>query len=90
MARQAGASFHSEEDSEQLPEAGQQLALDGLGPAPGDLMLNTHTGIIGCVVSFETRRKGWVTIRHNNRQTTVPLEWIGKHWVPCRPDGTPS
>ena len=89
MARQAGAAFTSEDEAEQLPLLGTQLSLPGLGPDPGELFRNVHTGEIGTVITAATRRKSWVTIRRGGRLTDVPLHWLEKHWAPCRPDGTP-
>lgn len=88
MARQAGAAFEPPDEEQALVGEQQQLAFDRLGPQPGDLLLNIHTGTIGCVVAAATRRKAWVKIRHNGHITEVALSWIGKHWKPCRPDGT--
>lgn len=88
MARQAGASFNVEDPEEELRQAGEQLALDGLGPHPGDTYRNAHTGEIATVVTSTTRRKSWVTLRHSNRLTEVPLAWLGEHWLACRPDGS--
>jgi hypothetical protein len=88
MARQAGASFQNDTESEPVPEHGQQLIFDQLGPQPGDLLRNVHSGEIACVVTMATRRKTWVTVRRSGRLTEVELSWIGEYWQPCRPDGS--
>ena len=87
MVRQAGAAFQPPDEEQGVGEH-EQLSIVGLGPQPGELLLNVHTHAIGCVVSAATRRKAWVKIRHNGRLTDVPLNWVGEHWKPCRPDGT--
>lgn len=88
MARQAGAAFTPDSEEQELLGEHEQLALDTLGPQPGELYLNTHTGEIGCVVTAATRRKSWVKVRRSGHITEIPLHWLGVHWKPCRPDGT--
>lgn len=88
MARQAGAAFTPDSEEQDLGGEGEQLAIDTLGPQPGELYLNTHTGEIGCVVTAATRRKSWVKIRRSGHVTEIPLHWLGTHWKPCRPDGS--
>lgn len=88
MARQAGAAFTPDTEEQAAGQAVEQLALDGLGPVAGSLLMNAHTHTIGTVVSAATRRRAWVKIRHNGRVTEIPLSWIGEHWHACRPDGT--
>lgn len=88
MARQAGAAFTDEQTPAIDPAVGQQLALPGMGPALGELYRNVHTGQVGCVVATREGRRGWVTLRVNDRLTDVDFTWLGKHWVPARADGT--
>lgn len=89
MCRQAGAAFTDETDTRVEHPNGQQLSLDGQGPALGELYRNTHTGIIATVVKTRQRNHLWVTLRVNNRVTEIPGRWLGEHWTPCRPDGRP-
>lgn len=88
MARQAGASFTDESELVPVGEFGEQLTLAELGPHGGELYRNKHTGLVGCVVLTATRRRTWVTIRHNGRVTDVTLGVLAEHWDPCRPDGS--
>lgn len=88
MARQAGASFTDESDLEPVGEYGEQLPLDGTGPKAGELYRNVHTGNIGCVTRTTTRRRLWITLRHQGRLTEVTPETLSEHWERCHPDGT--
>lgn len=88
MARQAGASFTDESELEPVGEFGEQLVLDGLGPPAGATFLNVHTGMMGCVVRTATRRRMWITMRHNGRLTEMTPEGLAEHWRACRADGT--
>lgn len=88
MCRQAGAAFAQEDATEVQTKYGQQLMFGQLGPAPGELYRNTHTGAVGTIVGVRQDRRCWVTVRHDGRRTEIPLDWLGVHWVPCRPDGS--
>lgn len=88
LARQAGAAFTADTNEQDAGEEGEQLAIANLGPQPGELLLNIHTQTICCVISAATRRKTWVKLRRNGRVTEIPLTDIGKHYRPCRPDGS--
>lgn len=88
MARQAGAAFTQEDATEVTTQFGQQLALEGTLPQPGETYRNVHSGTIGTVTEVQQRRRTWVKMRHGNHVTELPLDWIGKHWLPCRPDGS--
>lgn len=68
---------------------GHQAALEGLGPQPGDTYRNIHTGRLGTIVSVGRNRRTWYMVRHNGSETMVSDDWLGQHWVACRPDGTP-
>ena len=88
MARQAGAAFRDEDPGMIETPYGDQPVLPGMGPQPGALFRNRHTGSIGTVVRVTTRRRLWVTLRHDGRLTEIPGHWLGDHWRPCRPDGS--
>jgi hypothetical protein len=88
MCRQAGASFADESPTAVDTPHGQQLMIGGLGPVPGDLFRNRHTGDIGCIVKIAQRQYAWATLRVSDRLTTIPVGWLGQHWDACRPDGS--
>lgn len=88
MARQAGASFTDESELEEVGEYGEQLALDGLSPPAGQLLLNVHTGLMACVIRTATRRKCWVTVRYQGRLTDILLDQLAEHWKACHADGS--
>lgn len=54
-------------------EHGDQLSLGDMLPAAGERWVNWHTKYIATVIGVQQRRYVWVTIRHRNIESEIPL-----------------
>jgi hypothetical protein len=63
----------------------QQLALQGMTPAPGERWRNVNTGSIAVVLRLEQRSYGWVTIRIVGSEQTLTIANFLRHFTPHQP-----
>lgn len=60
------------------------MQLPGMGPEPGDLFANRHTGQICCLLEIIQKRGVWYRIRTGGRTTLIGAVGLAENWVPYR------
>lgn len=62
-----------------------QLQLGDLGPEPGTVYRNRHTGERAVVLGVGQRRYCWVVMRYRGEQVEVRLDRFEDDWTPAVP-----
>lgn len=63
---------------------GDQLMIDGLGPALGSTWRSKQTGEIVTVTNIRRGKRAFITIRRSGQLTDMPVEWLFESYDPCR------
>lgn len=63
-----------------------QLQLDRLGPEPGELVRNVHTGELATVLGVGQRKYCWVILRYRDGEREQRLSDFYDHWAPFTAD----
>jgi hypothetical protein len=62
-----------------------QLQLGDMGPTPGEVVRNVHTGELATVMGVGQRKYCWVVLRYREGEREQRLADFYDHWAPMAP-----